>query len=99
MFVEPPILWLINLLIETYIFIIFAAVILNLLISFGIVNRYQPLVQQIGVLLNRLTEPVFARIRRKIPPLGGIDISPLILLIALKFLQYCVNYFWLKYLV
>ena len=96
---EPPLLWLINTLIDLYSGIIIAAVILSLLISFGIVNRYQPLIQQIGVLLTRITEPVFAWIRKRLPPLGGIDIAPVIALIALQFLQYSINYFWYRYLV
>ena len=99
MFAEPPLLWLINFVIDIYIWILIASVILSLLINFNIVNRYQPLVQQIGILLNRLTEPVLSRIRQKLPPLGGIDISPMILFVALEFLRYCVNYFWLRYLV
>ena len=96
---EPPLLNLINLLIDLYSGIVIAAVILSLLINFGIVNRYQPLVQQIGVFLTRITEPVFAQIRKRLPGLGGIDISPLIVLVALHFLKYSANYFWYKYLV
>lgn len=95
---QPPLLWLINTIIDFYEFIVIAAVILNLLINFGIVNRYQPLVQQIGVFLNRMTEPLFSRIRKRLPPMGGIDLSPLIVLIGLQFLQYSINYFWVKYL-
>ncbi len=99
MFAQPPVLWLINWLIDAYIFVLIAQVILSWLISLGIVNRYQPFVQQIGVFLNRLTEPVLMRIRKRLPPMGGIDLSPLVLFISLKFLQYCVNYFWARYLV
>jgi YggT family protein len=98
MLAQPPLLWLINTLIDLYIYILIAAVILQLLVSFGIVNRHQPLVQQIGGFLSRMTEPLLSRIRKRLPPMGGIDISPLILFIALQFTQYCVNYLWLKYL-
>ncbi len=99
MLAEPPLLWLINTLIDLYSGIVIAAVILSLLINFGIVNRYQPLIQQIGVFLTRMTEPVFNWVRKKLPPLGGIDISPLLVLIALHFVKYSVNYFWYRYLV
>lgn len=99
MFTQPPLLWLINTLLDLYMFIVIAAVVLSLLISFGIVNRYQPLVQQIGVALNRMTEPLFYRIRKKLPAMGGIDLAPLVVLLGLQFLKYCVNYFWLKYLI
>lgn len=96
---EPPLLWLINTLLDLYSLIVIAAVVLSLLVNFGIVNRYQPLVQQVGVFLSRCTEPVFSRIRKKLPNLEGIDISPLIVLIALHFIKYSINYFWYKYLV
>ena len=99
MLAEPPLLWLLNTLIDLYSGIVIAAVILSLLINFGIVNRYQPLIQQIGVFLTRCTEPVFNWIRKRLPPMGGIDISPLLTLIALHFLKYSINYFWYKYLV
>lgn len=82
-----PVTWLLYTVIEIYSWFVIAAVILNLLVYFNIVNRYQPLVQQIGLMLNRVVEPALVRIRKILPPMGGFDLSPIVLLIALQFLQ------------
>jgi YggT family protein len=88
-----PILWLFNKLIEIYSFLLLAYVVLSMLTSFGIVNGRQPLVSTIGDFLYRITEPVLAPIRRRMPDLGAIDIAPLVLLLGLQFLQVAVNYY------
>lgn len=88
-----PVLWLFNKLIEIYSFLLLAYVILTLLISFGIVNARQPIVSTIGEFLYRITEPLLAPIRRRMPDLGPIDISPVVLLLALQFLTVTVNYY------
>lgn len=88
-----PILWLFNKLIEIYSFLLLAYVILTVLINFGIVNSRQPIVSSIGEFLYRITEPLLAPIRRRLPNLGPIDISPVILLLALQFIAVTVNYY------
>jgi YggT family protein len=87
-----PILWLFNKLIEIYSFLLLAYVILTLLINFGIVNSRQPFVAAVGEFLYRITEPLLGPIRRRLPNLGPIDISPVILLLLLQFTAYTVNY-------
>jgi len=67
---------------------------MNLLIHFNIINRYQPFVQQLNAALARLTEPALKRIRKVLPAIGGIDLSPLILIIGLQFLQRVVVYYF-----
>jgi YggT family protein len=88
-----PILWLFNKLIEIYSFLLLAYVILTVLINFGVVNSRQPLVSAVGEFLYRITEPLLAPIRRRLPNLGPIDISPVILLLALQFITVTVNYY------
>lgn len=88
-----PLLWLFNKLIELYSFLLLAFVILSLLISFNIVNSRQPIVSAIGEFLYRITEPLLGPIRRRMPNLGPIDISPVVLLLALQFVQVTVNYY------
>lgn len=88
-----PVLWLFNKLIEIYSFMLLAYVILTLLISFGIVNARQPIVSTVGEFLYRITEPLLAPIRRRMPDLGPIDVSPIVLLLALQFLTVTVNYY------
>ena len=86
-----PILWLVHTVIDIYFWIILAMVVMSWLIAFGIINRSNPYVRQIGYALDRLTEPLMRPIRRVLPDLGGIDISPIVLLIGLQFLGILVD--------
>ena len=86
-----PFLWLILTIINIYFWIILAMVVMSWLIAFGIINRSNPYVRQIGYALDRLTEPLLRPIRRVLPDLGGIDISPIVLLIGLQFLGILVD--------
>jgi YggT family protein len=56
-------------------------------------NGSNPYVRQISYALHRVTEPLLGPIRRMLPDLGGIDISPIILLLALQFLRYLIIYY------
>ena len=86
-----PILWLVHTVIDIYFWIILAMVVMSWLIAFGIINRSNPYVRQIGHALDRLTEPLLRPTRRVLPDLGGIDISPIVLLIGLQFLGILVD--------
>ena len=68
-------------------FIIFAHIIMSWLINFQVLNLRQPLVAQIWDGLNRLLEPVYSRVRAILPPMGGIDLAPLIVLLAVYALR------------
>jgi YggT family protein len=81
------ILNLIDLILNIYTWIIIAVVILSWLIAFNIINGHNNIVRQIRYALYRITEPVLGPIRRMIPDLGGIDISPIIALIAIWFIR------------
>lgn len=81
------ILNLIDLILNIYSWIIIAAVVMSWLIGFNIVNGHSDIVRQIRYALFRLTEPVMGPIRRLLPDLGGIDVSPLIVLVAIWFLR------------
>ena len=78
--------WLLSELIHLYILAIIAAVVVNLLVSFGMANPHNRVVYTIADFLNRLTEPALAPIRRFLPDLGGVDISPIIAILLLEFL-------------
>ena len=80
-------LHLVSTLISIYIWLLIAQAILSWLVAFGIVNRYNRVVATIGDFLWRVTEPLLAPIRRVLPDLGGIDISPVILILLLWFLR------------
>jgi YggT family protein len=63
------------------------SIVLHWLKHFNIINRNQPFVIRLSYFLHRLTEPALRPIRRYMPDLGGIDISPLLLLLLLQFLD------------
>lgn len=68
-------------------FIIIAHVIMSWLINFQVLNLRQPLVAQIWDGLNRLLEPVYIRVRSVLPAMGGLDLAPLAVLIAVAILR------------
>ncbi|MGH6854376.1 MAG: YggT family protein [Aestuariivirga sp.] len=88
-----PFIWLILTILDIYFWIILITVIMSWLIAFNVINGTNPYVRQVGYALRRLTEPLLAPIRRFLPDLGGIDISPIVLLIALQFVRYLVAYY------
>lgn len=78
---------LLDLLIQLYIYILIATVVMSWLIAFNIINRHNNFVRQVSYALYRLTEPVLGPIRRFLPDLGGLDISPIIVFVILYFLR------------
>ena len=68
-------------------FFIIAHVIVSWLINFQVLNLRQPIVAQIWDALNRITEPLYSRLRRFIPPMSGIDLAPLVALIGVYILR------------
>ena len=72
---------------DLYWWVIIAAAILSWLVAFNVVNRNNDVVRSIWNLVTALTEPLLRPIRGMIPNLGGIDISPLILLLLIYFLE------------
>ena len=70
-----------------YIWVIIISAALSWLVTFGIVNPYSRFVQVVGDFMTRITEPCLAPIRRVLPPMGGLDLSPLILLFVIYFIQ------------
>ena len=68
-------------------FIMIAHIIMSWLINFQVLNLRQPLVAQIWDGLNRLLEPLYRPIRRILPPTGGLDLAPLVALIAVYALR------------
>jgi YggT family protein len=76
-----PLLDVILILLDFYTYIIIAAVILSWLIAFNVINTRNQIVAMIADFLYRVTEPVFRPVRSFLPNLGGIDFSPLIVLL------------------
>ncbi len=84
------ILQIISLLLDIAWFIIIAHVIMSWLISFQVLNPYQPFVANIWNGLNRLLEPIYGPLRRLLPNLGGLDLAPLVALIGVAALRIVV---------
>ncbi len=82
---------LITQVIQIYIYVIIASAVLSWLIAFNVINTRNRFVYTVVDVLYRVTEPVLAPIRRILPDLGGIDVSPVVLLLLLFFIQ---NLIW-----
>jgi YggT family protein len=76
---------------QLYTWVIIAAAILSWLVAFNVVNRYNEVVRSVWTLVTALTEPLLRPIRNMIPNFGGIDISPVILLLAIFFLERIIS--------
>ena len=79
--------FLIDTVFTLYIWAIIISIVISWLVAFGIINTHNQFVYNISYALNRITEPALRPIRNLLPDLGGIDISPIILIIALQFLK------------
>ena len=75
------------LLIDVAFFMVIVYIIMGWLIAFQVLNLGQPIVAQLWTGLNRLLEPVFGPIRRLLPQLGGLDLAPLIVILALYIIE------------
>lgn len=84
-------LGLFNNLVGLYTLILVAMIVFSWLQAFNIVNTRNPIMYQIVKTLHILTEPVLAPIRRIIPSVGGLDLSPIVVFFGLQFLQTVVN--------
>ncbi len=78
---------LIDALIEIYKIVLIAYVVIGLLVAFGVINMYNRFANVVYEFLTRATEPVLRPIRKLMPNLGPVDISPLIVLLGLWFFQ------------
>lgn len=86
--------WLINTVINLFVFVIIASAILSWLVAFNVINMRNRMVAMIVETLYRLTEPALRPIRRFLPSFGGIDVSPVILILLLLFVQSLMSEYW-----
>lgn len=87
MIIVDPLFRIVGIALELYIWVIIISAVLSWLIAFNILNTSNQVVYTIVDFLYRITEPVLRPLRKIIPNLGGIDISPIILILGLIFLQ------------
>ena len=77
---------LLYLLIQLYVYVLLISCLFSLLYAFNIVDSRNRLVRSVGEFLYRATEPVLAPVRRILPQFGNMDLSPLVVLLALQYL-------------
>jgi YggT family protein len=85
------ILYVFNTIVDLYEFVIIIAVVASWLIVFGVLSTRNEMARSLLNLLDALTEPVFRHIRRVVPSIGGLDLSPIIVFIVLEVLRRLVN--------
>ncbi|RMB02024.1 YggT family protein [Eilatimonas milleporae] len=83
--------WLIDTLLGLVKLAVFVGVILSWLVAFNVINAYQPFVRSVLSFLDAVTEPLLRPFRQIVPSLGGMDISPILLLLAIHFLQILIR--------
>jgi YggT family protein len=77
----------ISYLLRLYIYVLIASAVFSWLIAFNVVNTRSPVVSGIGTLLYQLTEPLLRPIRSILPNMGTIDVSPIVLILIILFIQ------------
>jgi YggT family protein len=89
-----PLLLFVDYVIHLYEYVIIATVIFSWLIAFNVINPYNPFVRTVWQALGAVTEPLLRPIRRYMPDLGGLDISPVVLLLGCFFVRFVVIRGW-----
>jgi len=86
-----PLLQVFNVVLDLYVWVVIAGVVLSWLTAFGVLNTSNKAVYMIGDFVYRVTEPVLRPIRNILPNLGTLDLSPIVLILGIMFLQNFVN--------
>jgi YggT family protein len=87
-----PLILVLDEILQIYKWVVIAWVVLSWLISFNVVNTRNRFVYVVSDILYRLTEPVLRPIRRVIPSVGGLDLSPLVLFFIIQLIQLYLPY-------
>jgi len=87
-----PIAALLIEILDIYMWVVILAVIVSWLVAFNVINVHNNFVRAVLRILYALTEPVFRQVRKVIPPVAGLDLSPFVVFVAIWFLQYTIQY-------
>ena len=85
------IFYLVLQILKFYSYVVIANVLISWLIAFNVLNTQNRFVYSILEMTYRLTDPILNRIRRFLPSLGSLDISPIILLLLIWFIEMCIK--------
>lgn len=91
-----PVIYAIIMVLNFCSFVLLVTVIMSLLIHFNVLNYHNHIIKKIYDILMSVTEPVLKRIRRYVPPLGGLDLSPLIAFFAINLIEYTLLYYFAR---
>lgn len=89
-----PIIWLIHQALNLLSVLLIVWIIISWLISFNVLNTSNRFVYAVYDALNRLLTPILRPIRKRLPDIGAIDISPIVLFLLIEFVQYCLIYYF-----
>jgi YggT family protein len=78
---------------DIYVYVIIAMAVFSWLLAFNVVNQRNQAVATIGNMLYQLTEPLLRPIRRRMPIMGGLDLSPIVLLLLIFLVQRIIAYY------
>jgi YggT family protein len=78
---------------DIYVYVIIAMAVFSWLLAFNVVNQRNQVVATIGNMLYQLTEPLLRPIRRRMPTMGGLDLSPIVLLLLIFLVQRIIAYY------
>ena len=87
-----PIAALLIEILEIYKWVVILAVIVSWLTAFNVINVHTNFVRTVLRILLALTEPVFRHVRKVLPPISGLDLSPIVVFVIIWFLQYSIQY-------
>ena len=92
-----PIAALLIAVLDIYKWVVIASVIVSWLTAFNVINSHNNFVRSLLHILYVLTEPVFRPIRKIIPPMGGLDLSPIVVFVIIITLQYTIGWISARY--
>lgn len=91
-----PFVWLLVQVLEIYSWVVLAAVVMSWLLAFSVINYHNNIVRSLVRFLEILTEPVFRQVRRVIPPISGLDLSPIVVFLGIMFLQKLIIWIYIR---
>ncbi|BAF89315.1 MULTISPECIES: YggT family protein [Azorhizobium] len=78
---------------QLYVWVLIISAVLSWLVAFNVVNPYNQLVRTISEIVYKLTEPLLAPLRSVLPSIGGLDLSPMVLILIIFFLERVIAYY------
>lgn len=87
--------WLVDTVLEIYVWLLIASAVMSWLVAFDVLNRRNRIVYMVQDFLYRITEPALRPLRRVVPVIGGIDITPVVLILLIYFVRRLLwEYVW-----